>query len=155
MNTPVTNEQIDTMLDNRRPDRYDVDDHHWRNPVVAYVAQHMPVKQAQQIAAERVVADREGKATRSVNRMLRKVAEEKQWPIPETTLDLHRRPMSIGSERVCLEAATSFDFQQWAIDERRDAAQDFAARSGACDGAEWIAQQMNHKGWQTFGEGHR
>ena len=40
-------------------------------------------------------------------------------------------------------------------DERRDAAQEFSARSAACDGAEWISRQMRDKGWQLFGEVQR
>lgn len=151
---PITNEQIDAMLDNRRPDRYSVDDHDWRAPVVKVVAERMPIRQAQQIAAERVVSDREGRATRSVNAMLRRVAAEKQWPLPEMADDLMRRPMSIGTERVCLAAAEPVDFKQWAVDERRDAAQDFTARSQACDGAEWIAEAMTERGLARFADAY-
>lgn len=151
---PVTNEQIDLLLDQHRPDRYDVDDHTWRAPVVAVVAQQMPIRQAQQVAAERLVGDREGRATRSVNSLMRRVARERQWPLPDLADDLMRRPMSIGAERVCLGAAQARDFEQWAIDERRDAAQDFSARSEACDGAEWIAREMSSNGWTLFADAY-
>lgn len=150
----VTNEQIDALLDQHRPDRYDVEDHAWRAPVVAAVAQRMPIRQAQQVAAERLVGDREGRATRSVNSLMRRVARERQWPLPDLANDLLRRPMSIGAERVCLGAAMARDFEQWAIDERRDAAQDFTARSEACDGAEWIAREMAAKGLTLFADAY-
>lgn len=151
---PITTEQVDALLDKYRPDRYSSNDHGWQAPVITQVAQRMPLRQAQQIAAEKIVSEREGRATRSVNSMLRKVASEKQWPLPELTHDLMRRPLSIGSERVCLAAATAKDFELWAIDERRDAAQEFSARSAACDGAEWLAQQMRQQGHALFADAY-
>lgn len=151
---PVTNAEIDALLDRARPDRYDVDDHAWRDPVVAAIATRIPPRQAAQVAAERLVADREGRATRSANELLRRVGKERQWPLPDMADDLADRPISVGSERVCLRAATSLDLRTWAIDERRDAAQEFAARSMACDGAEWLADEMDAKGLGQFADAY-
>lgn len=149
---PITPIEIDGLLDVHRPDRYDVDDHRWRQPVVDEVARRIPVASARQLAAEKIVAQREGGATRSVNRLLRQVNLDQQLPLDGTIDDLLRRPLSIGPERVCLAAARAQDFEQWAIDERRDAAQEASARFAACDGAEWIAETMRHKGVSLFGD---
>lgn len=149
---PISNEEIDAALDGLRPDRYNVDDHAWRAPVVKLVAGRITQAQARQLAAERIVSQRESGATRSVNRLLRKIALERQFPIEGSADDLRRRPMSVGAERVCLAMAGPDDFRQWAIDERRDAAQDFSARSSACDGAEWVAGAMEDKGFDIFAE---
>lgn len=148
----VTNAEIDALLDQHRPDRYAASDHRWRDPVIAAIAGRIPARQAAQVAAERLVADREGRSTRSANEMLRKIGMERQWPLPEMADDLGDRPISVGDQRVCLRAATAVDLRSWAIDERRDAARDFAARSAACDGAEWLADEMDARKITAFGD---
>lgn len=144
------NHHIDLMLDQCRPDRYDVGDNTWRLQVYADVEARLPVRRAIAIAAQQIVDQREGIATRVANGLLRKIGETKQWPFD--WMDAAERPLSIGRERVKLTAATAEDLQQWAIDERRDAAQDFAARSAACDGAEWAAKNMATAGLLTIGD---
>lgn len=151
-NDPITNEQIDALLDQYRPDRYERHDASWRSPVVQAVALRIPVTRAQQVAAEKIVGDREGQATKSVNRLLRRINEERQWPLPEFALDIMARPLSINDERVRLGAAASEDFVAWAIAERRAASQEATARFSACDGAEWIAEQMNAESIALFGD---
>ena len=151
-NDPITSEEIDALLDVYRPDRYDSNDHGWWAPIIGIICGRITQAQAQQIAAERLVSQRESKATRSVNQMLRRVGREQQFPMEGTCDDLLRRPLSIGSERICLGVAEPADLRQWAIDERRDAAQEASARFAACDGAEWLADQVEDKGFHTFGE---
>lgn len=53
---------------------------------------------------------------------------------------------------VQLHTATTSDLRRWAVQERRVAAQDFSARSFACDGAEWAADEMDANGWATLAE---
>lgn len=155
MNTvnPIDNAEIDELLDQYRPDRYASDDHNWRAPVIQAVTHRIPNHQARWVAAEHLVGQREGRATRAVNDVLRRVGRNQEWPLPNMLEGLLRKPLSIDGNRVCLEAASPEDLEAWAIAERRSAAQDFAARSDACDGAEWVAQTMRHKGWHLFGEG--
>ena len=152
MNEPIGNHEIDALLDRYRPDRYDRHDCQWRDPVVAVVAARIPIVRAQIVAAEKLVGDREAQATKSVNRLLRKVDQDRQWPLPDIAADLLPRPLSINNERVRLEAASAQDFRAWAISERRDAAREASARFSACDGAEWIAEQMEGESSNRFGD---
>jgi hypothetical protein len=105
------NHHIDLMLDRCRPDRYDVGDNTWRLKVYTDVASRLPVRRALELAAQQIVDQLEGIATRVANGLLRKIGETKQWPID--WMDAGDRPLSIGRERVKLAAATAEDLQQW------------------------------------------
>jgi len=142
---------IDAMLDEHRPERYDVGDKTWRQTIYAEVGPLIPPAEARQIAASQLVDQRERIATRGANELLRQIGRTKQWPLD--WMEQGVRPISVGSTRVRLGDASVGDLRDWAIDERRVAAQDFAARSFACDGAEWCAEQMQAHGWLTFGDG--
>ena len=146
----LTNADIDAMLDEARPDRYDLGDNSWRADTYAEVAEAMPAAEARRLAACQLVDQREGIATRAANALLREIGRTQQWPMH--WFDVARRTISVGPERVCLAVATTVDLRQWAIDERREAAQDFSARSAACDGAEWAADCMDAGGHTTFAE---
>jgi hypothetical protein len=144
------NEHIDELLATHRPDRYDAADKSWRDPVYAAVGKLIPTREAIAVAAQQIVDQRETQATKRANRLLRKIGQDKQWPLD--WMDCGDMPISVGGERICLRAAQPEDLQQWAIDERRDAAQDFAARHQACEGAEWLAGAMRVEGYQLLGD---
>lgn len=144
-------QHIDALLDQHRPERYDAGDKAWRQAVYAAVEPLVPPADARRLAASQLVDQREGIATRAANELLRQIGRSRQWPLD--WMDQGCRPISVATERVQLGAATPIDLEHWAIDERRVAAQDFAARSLACDGAEWCAEQMRTNGWLTFGDG--
>ncbi len=145
------NAHIDALLDEHRPERYDVGDKTWRAAIYAEVERLVPDREARRIAASQLVDQREGVATRGANDLLRQIGRMRQWPLD--WMEQGVRPLSVGSERVRLADGTVDDLARWAIEERRVAAQDFAARSFACDGAEWCAEQMRINGWLTFGDG--
>lgn len=142
---------IDSLLDQHRPDRYDVGDTSWREPVYSQIATRVTIGEARQIAASYLVDQREGQATKQANALLRSVGQTKQWPLD--WMDVGRRPIAVGSARVRLDAARSEDFRQFEVEERRRAAADFMSRNQTCDGAQWLADEMDAHGWVTFTDG--
>lgn len=144
------NAYIDEQLDRYRPDRYDIGDDTWRRQIYADIEQWVPEIEAKRIAAKQIVDQREGSATRKANALLRDIGKTEQWPLD--WMDYVDRPISVGGERVRLGASSSNDFRQWAIDERRRAAQDSTARFMACEGAEWVADSIDGYGVATFTE---
>lgn len=146
-----TAELIDGLLDQHRPERYDAGDTAWRQPVYGAIATRVTIGEARTIAASYLVDQREGQATKQANALLRSVGLSKQWPLD--WMDVGRRPISVGGERVRLDAARADDFRQFEVEERRRAAADFVARNQACDGAQWLADEMDAHGWTTFTDG--
>ena len=146
----MDNELIDRLLDKHRPDRYAAGDNSWRDPVYAAVAIQVTVAQARHIAAQHIVDQREGQATRQANALLREVGRTKQWPLD--WMDVDRRPLSIGGDRVRLDAVEARDLREWELEERRRAASEFVACNQACDGAKWLADEMDGNGWSTFAD---
>jgi hypothetical protein len=106
------------------------------------------------IAALRPPANVQHAGHVSASLLLRRVAAARRWPARDEVGAVADRPLSIGTERVCLAAATADDFERWAVDERRDAAQEASARFAACDGAEWLAREMRAKGLTLFGDAY-
>lgn len=142
---------VDEMLNEHRPrGLYEAKDHGWRQPVYDAVASLIPAAETRRIAAEQIVDRRETTATRLANNLLRQIGSSGQVPLD--WLDVAAHPISVGDNRVRLADAEAADFRQWAIDERRDASQDFTARSMSCDGAEIVAAAMDANGWARFGD---
>jgi hypothetical protein len=144
------NGHIDLLLARYRPDRYDAADKTWRDPVYAEISTLIPAAQAKAVAAQQIVDQRETQATKKANRLLRKIGQDKQWPLD--WMDCGDMPISVGGQRICLRAAQAQDLVQWAIDERRDAVLDLTARHQACEGAEWLAQAMRDENLTTVGD---
>lgn len=143
---------VDGLLSEARPERYDAGDCSWREGVYAEVAKLIDVKAAAAVAAKQFVDSREIKATRRANKRLRWMGINSSWPTDWSDDVDGRHPISVGEKRVTLAAATAKDLSEWAIEERRRAGRDFAARTWACDGAEWAAAQMQRRRWPTLGE---
>lgn len=139
---PTVRDQIPTLLDHHRPDRYDPTDKSWQEPVVDMVASEIDELEARQLAAERIVSLAEAAATRRTNKLLREISQEGAYPLDWLTA--HAWPLAVGeSERVALRAATAADYRRFAQRERRAAANDFAARNDACEGAEKMADLLD------------
>jgi hypothetical protein len=143
-------ELIDELLRQHRPDRYDSTDRMWREPVYDRIVPLVEAGEARRVAAKQLVDVREARATRTTNKVLRQIQLTHQFPLGN--LDLERTPLSVGKERVLLGVATPRDFRVWATDERRDTATESTARFQACDGAEWVAKQLEAGGWATYSE---
>lgn len=145
-----TSHLIDELLAERRPDRYEVQGgDEWLDDIADEIEGLIP--NAREIAARMLVRRRETQKTRSTNRLLREIHESGAFPLD--WFDLLNLPIVVGKERVALRAATAEDFRQFATEERRRAANDFAARNSACEGAEWIAEFMEangHKNGRTI-----
>lgn len=137
--------EVDRLLAARRPDRYELeggDD--WLDRIADEIESMIPEAEARAIAARQMVRFREGQKTKAANRVLREVFQSQQPPLD--WLDTLNLPIAVGKERVALRAATSVDFRNFANDERRRAASDFAARNDTCEAAEWLADVMDAEG---------
>lgn len=146
-----TNQLIDDLLDMHRPERYATGDRLWRAPVYADIEQRVTISEARRVAARQMVDQREGAATRQANDLLREIGRTQQWPL--AWLDVARHPIAVDEQRIRLDVATAKDFREWELDERRRAANEFTARNAACDGARWVADQLDVNGWLTFADG--
>lgn len=137
--------EIDRLLSERRPDRYEPEGgSDWLDDIAAEVADLVPEAEARFRHARAEVGRREGEKTKSANRLLRDTYKDGQWPLG--WMDRLHLPIAAGKERVALRAATPEDFRLFATDERRRAADDFSARNDTCVAAEWIADEMQRRG---------
>lgn len=172
------NRKIDRLLREQRPDRYvirdtvnddeyltddEVEGTEWLDAVAEEVEGDVPSEEIRRRYARSLVGQREGMATQKANGLLRKVKQDGQLPLG--WMDFEDYPISVVSrihspgervkiveERVALRAVTSGDLRAFAVEERRRAARDFAARNEACEGAEWIAEQMDLAGAVAFAD---
>lgn len=148
---PTVRDMLPTLLDQHRPDRYDPTDKAWQAPVVEALAAEIPVVEARRLAAERIVSTTEATATKRTNRMMREIFETGQWPAD--WLDSLDWPLAVGEhERVAVRAATPTDLRRFAERERRAAANDFASRNAACEGALAVVERLEGAGVETVGE---
>ncbi|MDP9222681.1 MAG: hypothetical protein M3P18_02290 [Actinomycetota bacterium] len=167
-------QEVDRLLAERRPDRYavagseadevdenEVQNNEWLDGIAADVEHLAPEVAVRRILARSIVAQREGRATRRANDLLRQIHRSGQlvldwmdamaWPIAvvERVDRPSEKPKKL-EERVALRATTARDLRAFAIEERRRAGTDHAARSDACSGAEWAADQIVQAGVVTF-----
>lgn len=156
----IVRKQIDELLYENRPDRYDVRssgdtevDAEWLDTVADKVAADLDIEDVLKQFSRNLVRQREGRATRSANKVLRQFAQDGQlmlgWWEQErqpvaivTRTQKPGRDPEIREERVALGALTAKDLLAFANEERVRAGRDFAARNATCDGAELMAQQI-------------
>ena len=147
----VNGDKIREMLDQVRPDRYETSDRGWQSSVVDFVADNMSASDAKTIAAVKIVGTAESVATRRTNKMLREIAEGGEKPLG--WLDAMRWPLATDdNRRVALGAATSADLELFANRERRAAANEFASRNLACEGALKLAEDLKKSRKGTVGK---
>lgn len=137
--------EIDQLLNERRPDRYEVDGgDEWLDMIAAEIEGLIPEAEARAIAARQFVRRRETEKLKAANRIIREIGITRQLPMD--WLDTVHLPMSVGKERVSLRAAVPDDFRRFATEERRRAASDFTSRNQTCEAAEFIADHMDSIG---------
>lgn len=148
------NEIIDDALNAARPDRYFTRDRSWMDGVIQLAAEELERRPSEAAdAARKLVHGREGQATQSANRVLRKIAQEGTllpgWGVGETweriRADYLSLPLSIGGERVRLGAASPNDLKLWRQVRERDSEKRMGAEHETWKGAdlliEWVEQQ--------------
>jgi hypothetical protein len=139
------NSEVDRLLAEHRPDRYEVDGgDEWLDDVADLVESLIPEAEARAIAARQFVRRREGIKTKSTNRLLREITQSHQLPLD--WFELMNLPLAVGKERVALRACRSEDFRAFAAEERRRTLNDMAARNETCEATEWLADQMDATG---------
>ena len=137
----------DELLLKHRPDRYSKGgDDKWLVTVAALVAPHIAEKEAQQIAAEQYVKNREGTKTQKANRYIREIYRTGQLPLD--WFELSAFPVAVGSDRVAIRAMTAEDWEQSAQEEQDRADEDYALRMETVQGKFWFAKEQRDQGVQ-------
>lgn len=152
------NHLIDGLLNGARPDRYYTNDRRWMDNIVQTVAEELERRPSEASeAARRLVHQREGQATKSANRALRRIAQEGTLPIgwgngrpwEQIRADLLSPPLSINGERVRLGAASPDDLFLWRQVRERDAEKRLSAEAETWRGADllirWAREQGVHR----------
>ena len=130
-----------------RPDRYVAgSSRDWAAEVVAEVARDIDQFEARRMAAEQIVAQVEGAATRAANLLMRQI--HNTGALPLDWWDRARWPLSVGDDRVCFEALTPEDVNSFAIEEERATA-DYSARLDAVEGARLLSELLRKSGAHT------
>jgi RimJ/RimL family protein N-acetyltransferase len=151
--TDELSSRIDRLLIEHRPDRYETADRSWMDPVVAAIAPDIPEAEMRILHAEKLVRDREAKATTTANRLIRDMWKTKQPPLEWDWMDAMSYPVSISKEwRIALRALTPGDLVDFANYERKAAATEFVTRNETCDAAEFFAEEMQARGTRHFGD---
>lgn len=147
---------VDGLLRAHRPDRY-LPGGDWLDEVAAKVENKITVIEAKRLAARQLVGQREGKATRSVNRFLKSLSTEGGFVLPASWAPYADEPVAFVESageadkghriRVAFRAMKASDWQQFALHGRADAQHRFDAEMAMYDAADWLAGQQ---GGSTF-----
>ena len=153
--------QIDTWLNEARPERYSADEKDWIDPVIDKAAedihQYKSVADAVRELARRRVYVREAQATRRANRILRDIGKTGQLPLGwgedpdwKTFLfDIIRAPISVARQRIRLGAATDEDWKEWELESARESDKRAIAESASREGARLLRDLMRTQGVRT------
>lgn len=149
---------VDGLLRAHRPDRY-LPGAEWLDEVAELVENKITIIEAKRMAARQIVGQREGRATRSVNKFLKSLASESGFALPATWAPYADEPVAFieGSDaevgghriRVAFRAMKAEDWQQFALHGRADAQHRFDAEMAMYEAADWLASQQ---GSSTFSE---
>lgn len=153
----------DAALRAARPDRYSGPGDAWVKQVAAQLAEEVPILEAKRIAAEAIVGQREGQATKRVNRFLKGLAgADGQYTLP---VDWHLyadEPVAFESEvvvdgvvstvrtRVALRAMRPEDWHSFTRNGRVAAQHRFDAEMAMYEAADWIADAQGQKAFAEW-----
>ncbi|MFS3128679.1 hypothetical protein ACLM5J_09765 [Nocardioides sp. Bht2] len=137
---------VDGLLRVNRPDRYEPGAD-WLDEVAEMVENKITVVEAKRLAARQIVGQREGRATRSVNKFLKSLATDGGFRLAGAWAPFSDEPVAfIDTDdkrvRVALRAMRSRDWQQFTLHGRTDAQHRFAAEMATYDAADWLASQQ-------------
>jgi len=151
------NHLVDDLLNKARPERYFTRDRSWMDDIVQAVTEELARRPNEAgEAARRLVHQREGQATKSANRALRRIAQEGTLPVgwgigqawEQIRADLLSAPLSIGGERVRLGAASPDDLSMWRKVRERDAEKRLGAEAETWRGADLLIRWAREQGVQ-------
>lgn len=136
--TEVTDKELNTLIDmwlsDARPERYEVDETDWMEPVFKKARTKLTERSNDDViadAARRRVKDREGRAVQRMHGELRRLVQGEVplgWPAPgeEWTEDGKKRlaellhlPLKIGPNKVQFGTMSAEDWQKWRLDSQR------------------------------------
>lgn len=143
---------VDGLLRAHRPDRYEPGAD-WLDDVATKIENKITIIEAKRLAARQIVGQREGRATRAVNKFLKSLgAGAGGFSIDQAWIAFADEPVAfiegVGEEsaerrvRVALRAMRSEDWKQFALYGRADAQHRFAAEMAMYDAADWLAAQQ-------------
>ena len=142
---------VDGLLRVNRPDRYKPGSE-WLDEVASLVENKITVIEAKRMAARQIVGQREGQATKNVNKFLKSLSTEGGFALTSAWAPFADEPVAfIESDgaiekgrriRVAFRAMTAGDWQQFALHGRVEAQHRFDAEMAMYDAAEWLASQQ-------------
>jgi hypothetical protein len=146
---------IDELLAQERPERYDLDDQEWMEPVVRKERDRLLQDAAEQVAEEyarRLVHTREGVATQGLNTLLRRF-KDGQFPLGFGDGDdwkkfyrpYLRAPLLIGTKKVQFGVATPQDLDEWIAEKVKAGEREQVRRAEAIDGATTIVTALREQ----------
>lgn len=148
--------RIDAELRRQRPDRYQPGAD-WLDAVTEVIADEVPILSARQMAARTLVGQREGSATRRVNRFLKGLAgADGQYALPVDWFEYVDEPVAIEvrtvdadgqlvekhRERVALRAMRSSDWNAFSKYGRINLEERHQAEIAMYDGVDWVAAEQ-------------
>lgn len=149
---------VDGLLRANRPDRY-LPGADWLDEVAERVENKITIIEAKRLAARQIVGQREGRATRSVNKFLKSLSTEGGFALPETWAPYADEPVAFIEDadtetgghrvRVAFRAMKARDWRQFALHGRVAAQHRFDAEMAMYDAADWLASQQ---GDRTFSD---
>lgn len=154
---PDLNPIVDGLLRSSRPDRYEPGAD-WLDEVASKIENKIPEFEAKRLAARQIVGQREGRATRAVNKFLKSLLTNGGgFALTSAWAPYADEPVAFieGSGdsdkghriRVAFRAMTASDWKQFALHGRVEAQHRFDAEMAMYDAADWLAAQQ---GGHTF-----
>lgn len=159
-------DRIDNELRVSRPDRYEPGDD-FLDDVANRIAGLVPVTMAQEMLARDLVGQREGQATRRVNRFLKGLAGvDGQYALPVDWHFYTDEPVAFEvnetdsdgngtgtrRERVTLRAMTARDWRDFAESGRIAAQHRHDAEMAMYDAADWCAEQQGRRRFDVWAD---
>jgi hypothetical protein len=138
---------VDGLLRANRPDRYEAGGE-WLDNVAELVENKITIIEAKRMAARQIVGQREGRATRYVNRFLKSLSGDSGFVLPAAWTQYADEPVSLLDDegkrglRVAFRAMRAQDWQQFALHGRVEAQHRFDAEMAMYDAADWLAEQQ-------------
>ena len=152
---------VDGLLRVNRPDRYEPGAE-WLDEVAELVENKITIIEAKRLAARQIVGQREGRATRSVNKFLKSLKTDAGFALPSAWAPYADEPVAfIESDgdldkgrrvRVAFRAMRAGDWRQFALHGRADAQHRFEAEMAMYDAADWLAGQQGQLPFHDWAE---
>ena len=149
-------ELVGKLLAKNAPERYDVNDYAWADPVFeearAFALAHLDPREVVDSLVSREIRGSDGAASRRACDYLARIVEDGNRPMgwdDGTWVDFltgSHLPLICGGVKVQLYAITPADLDQWVEIRKRKLEEDQRIADKECAGAQYLAQVMRAQG---------